>query len=127
MEYGKYLKILLNLMQNLPFLASEISEDLDMRISLGVLLGGLGVIGLLSVPLPSKAEIISNLGTLTLAKAEVVGCTTSKCTASTGTVGGALPDNTPGPDPFRHQILFRIAVAGTVFASTQVLDSSAID
>lgn len=98
-----------------------------MREKLGGLFCLALTIGLVSIPPTSKAEIVSNLGTLTLNKAETVGCTTSNCTATTGSFGGSLPTNTAGPDPFIHQIIFKVPVADTAFASTQVLDSSSID
>lgn len=98
-----------------------------MREKLGGLFCLALTIGLVSIPPISKAEIVSNLGTLTLNKAETVGCTTLNCTATTGSFGGSLPTNTAGPDPFRHQIIFRVPIADTSFASTQVLDSSSID
>src|SRR5688572_28212691 len=74
-----------------------------------------------------RAEVIANLGTLTPGIAETVGCNTLTCVATTGSAGGSLPTNTAGPDPFQHQIVFRVASDGASMASTQVLDSSSID
>ena len=75
----------------------------------------------------TQAEIVSNLGTLTVGRAEFVACTTSSCIASSGTVGGSLPANTAGPDPFQHQIIFKVPLPDTTISSNQVLDSTSID
>jgi hypothetical protein len=92
-----------------------------------LLTAALAVVALLCAAVFVRAEVVSNLGTLTVGRAETIGCNTATCVATTGSVGGSLPTNTAGPDPFQHQIVFQVSTDVTGFASTQVLDSLAID
>jgi len=75
----------------------------------------------------ATAEVVANLGILPLNNTQVVTCNTEGCTATWGTVGGSLPTNTPGADPFQHQIAFRVPSVDVTLASTQFLDSTAFD
>jgi len=91
-------------------------------------LAGLAFAAVLNFAAVSQAEIVANLGTLPIGVSEVVSCNTlPSCTTTTGTSGGQLPANTPGADPFSHQIIFRVAQTSDTIASTQVLDNTSID
>src|SRR5262245_50083728 len=70
-----------------------------------------------------NAEVVANLGTITVGQAEGTFCNTAFCAATAGLDGGSLPV----AGPFEHQIVFKVSATSGTLASAQALNRAFYD